>query len=59
MENIIDIHKTIYCPVGRLVVSKMASFVCWSIDHMVNVKLSNSKLFKEFPIHFNKYKYKL
>jgi len=59
MENIIDIDKTIYSPVGRMVVSKMASSVCWSNDHMVNEIKSNPELYKEFSIRFNKYKYEL
>ena len=59
MENIIDMHKTIYSPIGRLVVSKMAKSVCWSNDHMVNEIKSNPELFKEFSIHLNKYKYQL
>ena len=57
MENIIDINKTIYSPIGRMVVSKMASSVCWSNDHMVNEIKSNPELYKEFSIRFNKYKY--
>ncbi|MDA0916518.1 MAG: hypothetical protein O2784_04330 [Proteobacteria bacterium] len=59
MENIIDIDKTIYSPIGRMVVSKMASSVCWSNDHMVNEIKSNPELYKEFSIRFNKYKYEL
>ena len=59
MENIIDIDKTIYSPIGRMVVSKMASSVCWSNDHMVNEINSNPELYKEFSIRFNKYKYEL
>ena len=59
MENIIDIDKTIYSPIGRMVVSKMASSVCWSNDHMVNEIKSNPELYKEFSIRFNKYKYDL
>lgn len=59
MENIIDIDKTIYSPLGRMVVSKMASSVCWSNDHMVNEIKSNPELYKEFSIRFNKYKYEL
>jgi len=56
MENIIDIDKTIYSPIGRMVVSKMASSVCWSNDYMVNEIKSNPELYKEFSIRFNKYK---
>jgi len=59
MENIIDIDKTIYSPIGRMVVSKMASSVCWSNDHMVNEIKSNPELYKEFSIRFNKYKFEL
>ena len=59
MENIIDIDKTIYSPIGRMVVSKMASSVCWSNDHMVNEIKSNPELYKEFSIRFNKYKHEL
>jgi len=59
MENIIDIDKTIYSPIGRMVVSKMASSVCWSNDHMVNEIKTNPELYKEFSIRFNKYKYEL
>ena len=59
MENIIDIDKTIYSPIGRMVVSKMASFVCWSNDYMVNQIKSNPELYKEFSIRFNKYKFEL
>ena len=59
MNNIIDIHKTINSPIGKLIVSKMASSVCWSNDHMVNEIKSNPELFKEFSIHFKKYKYQL
>ena len=59
MENIIDIDKTIYSPVGRMVVSKMASSVCWSNDRIVNEIKSNPELYKEFSIRFNKYKYEL
>ena len=59
MENIIDIDKTIYSPIGRMVVSKMASSVCWSNDHMVNDIKSNPELYKEFSIRFNKYKFEL
>ncbi|MBL6851175.1 MAG: hypothetical protein ISQ89_04420 [Alphaproteobacteria bacterium] len=59
MENIIDIDKTIYSPLCRMVVSKMASSVCWSNDHMVNEIKSNPELYKEFSIRFNKYKYEL
>jgi len=59
MENIIDIDKTIYSPIGRMVVSKMASSVCWSNDYMVNEIKSNPELYKEFSIRFNKYKYEL
>ena len=59
MENIIDIDKTIYSPIGRMVVGKMASSVCWSNDHMVNEIKSNPELYKEFSIRFNKYKFEL
>ena len=59
MENIIDIDKTIYSPIARMVVSKMASSVCWSNDYMVNEIKSNPELYKEFSIRFNKYKYEL
>ena len=59
MENIIDIDKTIYSQIGRMVVSKMASSVCWSNDHMVNEIKSNPELYKEFSIRFNKYKFEL
>ena len=59
MENIIDIHKKIDSPIGKLVVTKMATSVCWSNDHMVNEIKSNPELFKEFSIHLNKYKYQL
>ena len=59
MENIIDIDKTIYSPIGRMVVRKMASYACWSNDHMVNEIKSNPELYKEFSIRFNKYKYEL
>jgi len=59
MENIIDIDKTIYSQIGRMVVSKMASSVCWSNDHMVNEIKSNPELYKEFSILFNKYKFEL
>ena len=59
MEKIIDIDKTIHSPIGRMVVSKMASSVCWSNDHMVNEIKSNPELYKEFSIRFNKYKYEL
>jgi hypothetical protein len=59
MENIIDIDKTIYSPIGRMVVSKMASSVCWSNDYMVNEIKSNPELYKEFSIRFNKYKFEL
>jgi hypothetical protein len=59
MENIIDIDKTIYSPIGRMVVSKMASSVCWSNDHMVNEIKSNPELYKEFSVFFNKYKFEL
>ena len=59
MENIIDIDKTIYSQIGRMVVSKMASSVCWSNDYMVNEIKSNPELYKEFSIRFNKYKYEL
>jgi len=59
MNNIIDIQKTINSPIGKLIVTKMASSVCWSNDHMVNEIKSNPELFKEFSIHFKKYKYQL
>jgi len=59
MEKIIDIDKTIYSPIGRMVVSKMALSVCWSNDHMVNEIKSNPELYKEFSIRFNKYKFEL
>jgi hypothetical protein len=59
MENIIDIDKTIDSQIGRMVVSKMASSVCWSNDHMVNEIKSNPELYKEFSIRFYKYKYEL
>ncbi|MBL6679339.1 MAG: hypothetical protein ISQ39_01005 [Alphaproteobacteria bacterium] len=59
MENIIDIDKTIYSSIGRMVVRKMASSVCWSNDHMVNEIKSNPELYKEFSIRFNKYKHEL
>ena len=59
MNNIIDIQETINSPIGKLIVSKMASSVCWSNDHMVNEIKSNPELFKEFSIHFYKYKYQL
>ena len=59
MENIIDIDKTIYSPIGRMVVSKMASSVCWSNDYMVNEIKSNPELYKEFSIRFSKYKFEL
>ena len=36
MDNIIDVHKTIYSPIGRFIVSRMASSVYWSNDHTVN-----------------------
>jgi len=36
MDNIIDVHKTIYSPIGRIIVSRMASSVYWSHVHMVN-----------------------
>lgn len=55
MDNIIDVHKTIYSPIGRFIVSRMASFVCWSNDHIVNEIKSNPQLFKEFSFHFNEY----
>ena len=42
-----------------MVVSKMASSVCWSNDYMVNEIKSNPELYKEFSIRFNKYKYEL
>jgi hypothetical protein len=50
MDNIIDVHKTIYSPIGRFIVSRMASSVYWSNDHMVNEIKTNPQLFKEF--HF-------
>ena len=59
MNNIIDIQKTINSPIGKLIVTKMASSVCWYKDHMVNEIKSNAELFKEFSIHFNKYKRQL
>ena len=59
MNNIIDIQKTINSPIGKLIVSKMPSSVCWSNDRMVNEIKSNPELFKEFSIHFDKYKYQL
>ncbi len=59
MNNIIDIQKTINSPIGKLIVTKMASSVCWSNDHMVNEIKSNTELFKEFSIHFDKYKRQL
>ena len=59
MENIIDLDKIIYSPIGRMVVSKMASSVCWSNDYMVNEIKSNPELYKEFSIRFNKYKFEL
>lgn len=59
MNNIIEIQKTINSPIGKLIVTKMVSSVCWSNDHMVNEIKSNPELFKEFSIHFNKYKCQL
>ena len=55
MNNIIDIQKTIDSPMGKLIVSKMASSVCWSNDHMVNEIKTNPQLFKEFSFHFIEY----
>ena len=59
MDNIIDVHKTIYSPIGRFIVSRMASSVYWSHDHMVNEIKTNLQLFKEFSFHFNEYKKQL
>lgn len=59
MNNIIEIQKTINSPIGKLIVSKMATSVCWSNHHMVNEIKSNPELFKEFSNHFNNYKYQL
>ena len=59
MENIIDIQKKINSPLGKLIISKMASSVCLSNDYMANEIKSNPELFKEFSIHFNKYRYQL
>ena len=59
MDHIIDVHKTIYSPIGRLIVSRMASSVYWSYDHMVNEIKTNPQLFKEFSFHFNEYKKQL
>jgi hypothetical protein len=55
MDNIIDVHKTIYSPIGRFIVSRMASFVCWSNDHIDNEIKTNPQLFKEFSFHFIEY----
>ena len=55
MDNIIDVHKTIYSPIGRFIVSRMASSVYWSNDHMVNEIKTNPQLFKEFSFHFIEY----
>ena len=52
MNNIIDIQETINSPIGKLIVSKMASYVFWSNDLMVNEIKSNPELFKEFSIRF-------
>ena len=59
MNNIIDIQKTINSPIGKLIVTKMASSVCWSNDHMINEIKYNPELFQEFSIHFDKYKRQL
>ena len=59
MNNIIDVHKTIYSPIGRLIVCRIASSVFWSNDHMVNEIKTNPQLFKEFSFHFNQYKMQL
>jgi hypothetical protein len=59
MDNIIDVHKTIYSPIGRFIVSRMASSVYWSNDYMVNEIKTNPQLFKEFSFHFNEYKKQL
>jgi len=56
MDNIIDVHKTIYSPIGRFIVSRMASSVYWSNDHMVNEIKTNPQLFKDFSFYFNEYK---
>ena len=57
MNNFIDMQKTINSPIGKLIISNMASSVCWLYDHMVNEIKSNSELFKGFSLYVNKYKY--
>ena len=56
MDNIIDVHKTIYSPIESLIVIRMSSSICWSNEHIINEIKTNPQLFKEFSFHFNEYK---